>query len=52
MEAAKKLVKAVCVLHNFLREKNIAEQFRHVQQNKDSPVQIQAFQLKEGEQST
>lgn len=44
VETAKKLVKAACVMHNFLREKNIDEQFLHVQQNNDRPVQIQAFQ--------
>lgn len=40
VQTATKLVKTACVLHNFLREKNIDQHFNNLQENNDRPVQV------------
>lgn len=40
VETATKLVKAASVLHNLLRIKNIDQQFAHLQENNERPIQV------------
>ncbi|XP_050308271.1 uncharacterized protein LOC126744759 [Anthonomus grandis grandis] len=40
VSTATKLVKTACVLHNFLREKNIDQKYLNLQEHNDMPVQV------------